>query len=203
MSAVSLKVLSLSRNSITRIENLEGVAVTLEQLWLSYNSIASLSGLDRLKQLRVLCIANNRIKKWEEVAKLEHNPLLSEIVLTGNPIMTEAKGGEIGYAKAVLNMLPRLHKLDGIPVAKWRQRIDEHHTAKLKGLFDRIDLDRGGTISANEMNKVLKNDEDMRRTLGVKEGGERELFAEMDEDGGGDISWDEFLLFFSQRLNDF
>ena len=43
----------------------------------------------------------------------------------------------------------------------------------------------------------------MRRSLGVVKGKEAELFLEMDEDAGGDISWDEFLLFFSQRLNDF
>jgi len=43
----------------------------------------------------------------------------------------------------------------------------------------------------------------MRKILGVEKGKETELFAEMDEDAGGDISWDEFLLFFSQRLNDF
>lgn len=198
-----LRVLSLARNNLSKIENLEGVASTLEQLWVSYNNISSLCGLERLKGLRVLCIANNRIKKWDEIEKLRSLPLLAEVVLKGNPIMTECKDGEIGYAKVVLNMLPHLQKLDGIAAAKWRQHIDEHHSTKLKGLFDRIDLDRSGTITAAEMSKVLKNDDDMRKILAVEKGKEAELFAEMDEDAGGDISWDEFLLFFSQRLNDF
>ena len=33
----NLKILSLARNNIKRIQNLEDVAATLEQLWLSYN----------------------------------------------------------------------------------------------------------------------------------------------------------------------
>jgi len=80
------------------------------------------------------------------VSKLEKNTLLSELVLKGNPIYINAKNGEIGYVKAVLNMFPRLQKLDGIVVATWRKRIDEYHTSKLKGLFDRIDLDRSGMV---------------------------------------------------------
>lgn len=200
---IKLKVLSLGRNNLSKIENLEGVAPTLDQLWLSYNDIASLSGLERCRQLRVLCIANNKIKKWEEVEKLKELPLIAEVVLKGNPIMLECKDGTIGYAKLVLNLLPHLQKLDGIATARWRHKIDEHHSAKLKNLFDRMDLDRSGSISAPEMAKVLKNDDEMRRSLGVVKGKEAELFLEMDEDAGGDISWDEFLLFFSQRLNDF
>ena len=74
---------------------------------------------------------------------------------------------------------------------------------KLRSLFDRIDLDRGGSITAPEMTKVLQKDDEVRRLLGVQKGKEADLFDEMDEDGGGDISWDEFLLFFGQRLNDF
>lgn len=197
-----LRVLSLARNNLTRLDNLESVSATLEQLWVSYNNINSLSGLDRCKQLKVITLMNNKIKKWEELQKLESLPLLAELALKGNPIQLEAKD-ECTYAKGVLNQLPLLKKLDGISATKWRQRIDEHHTSKLKALFDRIDLDRGGTITANEMSKALKNDEEMRRILGVQKGKEALLFAEMDEDGGGDISWDEFLLFFSQRLNDF
>ena len=61
------------------------------------------------------------------------------------------------------------------------------------------------------------------KLLSIEKGKEEELFAEMDNDGkhnayqdyafatfhicicqgGGDISWDEFLLFFSQRLNQY
>jgi len=53
------------------------------------------------------------------------------------------------------------------------------------------------------MNKVLKGDDEMRKVLGIQAGQEQTVFSEMDEDGGGDISWDEFLLYFGTRLNDF
>lgn len=38
----SLKILSLGRNLIKKIENLDAVAETLEELWISYNVITGL-----------------------------------------------------------------------------------------------------------------------------------------------------------------
>ena len=38
----NLKILSLGRNLIKKIENLDSVADTLEELWMSYNSIEKL-----------------------------------------------------------------------------------------------------------------------------------------------------------------
>ena len=40
-----LRLLSLSRNAIKKVERLEDVAETLEELWLSYNQISTLDGL--------------------------------------------------------------------------------------------------------------------------------------------------------------
>lgn len=38
----SLKILSLGRNLLKKIENLDAVAETLEELWVSYNQITGL-----------------------------------------------------------------------------------------------------------------------------------------------------------------
>ena len=38
----NLKILSLGRNQIKKIENLDGVADTLEELWISYNLLEKL-----------------------------------------------------------------------------------------------------------------------------------------------------------------
>ena len=65
-----LKILSLGRNQIKKIENLDGVSDTLEQLWLSYNNIEKLSGIEKLKKLKVLYISNNKVDKWPEFEKL-------------------------------------------------------------------------------------------------------------------------------------
>ena len=63
----SLEILSLARNNITRIEGLEPVAGTLQQLWLSYNNISKLDGLPPLPQLKVLYLANNLIRDLKDL----------------------------------------------------------------------------------------------------------------------------------------
>lgn len=69
-AAENLEILSLARNSIKRISGLEEVGSTLKQLWLSYNQIEKLDGLQPCVKLEVLFISNNRIKSWDEVEKL-------------------------------------------------------------------------------------------------------------------------------------
>jgi len=44
-----LEILSLGRNCLKKLENLDGIAGTLQELWLSYNQI------DRLVSVRWLC----------------------------------------------------------------------------------------------------------------------------------------------------
>jgi dynein light chain 1 len=66
----ALKILSLGRNSIKKIEGLEAVADTLEELWLSYNQIERLNGIECCKKLKVLYASNNKIKGWDGVQSL-------------------------------------------------------------------------------------------------------------------------------------
>ena len=66
-SRCRLEILSLARNLISRIEGLEPVAGTLQQLWLSYNNILSLSGLSVAVNLKVLYLANNVIRDYKEL----------------------------------------------------------------------------------------------------------------------------------------
>lgn len=49
-----LEILSLGRNNIKKIEGLDGVADTLKELWISYNNIEKLAGIEKLKALEVL-----------------------------------------------------------------------------------------------------------------------------------------------------
>ena len=81
----NLKILSVGRNNIKRI-TLENVEHTLEQLWISYNGIDKLDGLDKCVNLHTLYISNNKIKSWDEVAKLALLPKLKSLLLHGNPI---------------------------------------------------------------------------------------------------------------------
>ena len=101
-----LQILSLGRNQIKKIEKLEDLAKTLEELWLSYNMITTLDGLASLSKLRVLYLGNNRIKDWSELEKLVRHTACPRVV---------------GHEGAALNTLPwsaqpaRVHPLP----ARW------------------------------------------------------------------------------------
>jgi hypothetical protein len=49
------------------------------------------SGVEKLAQLRVLFLSNNRIKDWSEVDRLAVAEKLEELLLVGNPLYNEAK----------------------------------------------------------------------------------------------------------------
>jgi len=105
-------VLSVGRNIIKRIEKLEDVAETLEELWISYNQIASLDGLQGMNALSSLYISNNNIKSWAELDKLASLPSLKDILLIGNPIYLEMPSREEARVE-VLRHLPNITKIDG------------------------------------------------------------------------------------------
>ncbi|CAN0543934.1 unnamed protein product, partial [Ectocarpus sp. 8 AP-2014] len=65
-----LKILSLGRNCIKKIEKLDDVAESLEELWISYNQVTTLDGLSNLSNLTRLYMSNNSVKSWAELDKL-------------------------------------------------------------------------------------------------------------------------------------
>ncbi len=73
----NLEILSLSRNQIKKIACLEEIGATLRELWLSYNNIEKLDGLQPCTKLQVLYIGNNKIKNWDEIDKLVKQLLLN------------------------------------------------------------------------------------------------------------------------------
>eukprot|EP00158_Paraphelidium_tribonemae_P001012 Partr_v1_DN23855_c0_g1_i3_m63872 putative Dynein, axonemal, light chain 1 len=112
-----LTILSLGRNNIKKIEGLEGVADTLEELWLSYNNIDKVNGVECCKKLKVLYMAQNKIKAWDGLDKLKDMPALVEILLTGNPL-EEKLVGEGTWRDEVAKRFPKLKKLDGKPILR-------------------------------------------------------------------------------------
>ena len=66
----SLRILSIGRNNLKKIEKLEDVSGTLEQLWISYNQVATLDGLSSLSNLTTIYCSNNLIKTFGELDKL-------------------------------------------------------------------------------------------------------------------------------------
>lgn len=106
-----LKILSLGRNNIKKIEHLETVSSTLEELWISYNQIQSLDGLSGCTNLSVLYMSNNLIKSWAELDKLTALPNLKDLLLIGNPIYDDIPREQARIE--VLKRLPDLVKIDG------------------------------------------------------------------------------------------
>ena len=66
-------MLILGRNNIKKIENLEDVAGTLQQLRIGYNQIASLDGLACMTNVTALYCRHNAIKLFSELEKLKAN----------------------------------------------------------------------------------------------------------------------------------
>ncbi|CAH1998643.1 unnamed protein product [Acanthoscelides obtectus] len=112
----NLKILSLARNYIKSFSGLEGVADTLEELWISYNLIEKVKGCQVLKKLKVLYIGNNMIKEWGEFIKFQDMPALEDILFIGNPLADNMD--EALYRNEALKRLPNLKKLDGEPVVR-------------------------------------------------------------------------------------
>lgn len=107
----SLKILSVGRNVIKRIEKLDDLAGTLEQLWMSYNLVSSLDGLSALSNLQVLYMSNNKIKSLDELNKLAGLPKLRDVLFINNPMYDGLEKAE--QRAEVLRRLPNLMKIDG------------------------------------------------------------------------------------------
>ena len=106
-----LRILSVGRNNLKKVEKLDEVAGSLEQLWASYNNIAAVDGVLCLSNLRVLYLGNNKIASWEEVAKLASLSSLEDVLLIGNPIYNDLTIEE--RRTEVLKNIPTIKKIDG------------------------------------------------------------------------------------------
>lgn len=114
-----LKILSVGKNLIKKLDGVADVGEHLEELWCSYNLIEKLTNFEKLTKLRVLYMSNNKVADFKQLEALKDAPL-EEILLTGNPLKqpSEAEADEIGseYRIAVLKQLKSLVKIDGINV---------------------------------------------------------------------------------------
>jgi len=108
----SLQILSLARNNLKKIEGLNEISDTLEQLWISYNQIGTFAGIEKLVNLQVLYASNNKIDKWPEVERLQALPKLRELNLVNNPLY-QKHDAEGNWRIEVIKRLDKLKNLDG------------------------------------------------------------------------------------------
>ena len=106
-----IEILSLGRNQIKKITGLEEIGSTLRELWISYNQISTLDGLNCCTKLETLFVSNNKIKDLTEVKRLTLNPALANLNLIGNPIYDNVNRSEMRMS--VIKTVPGLRVLDG------------------------------------------------------------------------------------------
>lgn len=109
-----LRILSLGRNILKKIEKLDELGENLEELWLSYNQISNLDGLSSLTNLTTLYMSNNAIKSFAEIEKLQTLPNLKSVLFYGNPLYDGLSAQEARIE--VLKRLPNITKIDGYVV---------------------------------------------------------------------------------------
>lgn len=110
-----LRILSLGRNCIRKLDGIQQARDTLEQLWISYNNIDKLQGIEEMSMLQVLYMSNNKIAEWEEIDRLSGLAHLTDVLFVGNPLHTKYKKKNLllEYEMEMKKRLPHLKKLDG------------------------------------------------------------------------------------------
>ena len=107
-----LEILAIGRNLLKKLDKIDKVAGSLQQLWMSYNNVKSLAPLVACKKLRVLYAAHNNIDKLSEIDRLSQLPNLEDLVLIGNPLYIDLnKKGT--YKTEIIKKLKKLQVLDG------------------------------------------------------------------------------------------
>lgn len=81
-----MKIIALGRNSIKGFSGLEPLGDTLQELWISYNLIEKMKGINAMRNLRVLYMSNNLVREWNEFNRLQELPNLQDLVFVGNPL---------------------------------------------------------------------------------------------------------------------
>jgi calmodulin len=74
--------------------------------------------------------------------------------------------------------------------------LTQQELTEFREIFNLVDLDKGGTISKDELGQLMK-------TLGLKPTQEElnAMVAEIDADGSGEIDFDEFVTVMSRKVN--
>jgi dynein light chain 1 len=109
-----IRILSMGRNNLKKIEKLEGCANTLEECWFSYNAISTLDNLDALPKLTTLYMSNNKLHSWDELNKLSGLSELRDVLFVGNPFYDGLAPEQ--QRIEVLKRLPQVAKIDGVMV---------------------------------------------------------------------------------------
>ena len=88
----------------------EDIGQTLEELWISYNNIEKLD-LQPCVALHTLLMSNNKIKFWDELAKLQSLQNIKTVLFINNPIYNDFATREEAIPK-VVKKIPQIETVD-------------------------------------------------------------------------------------------
>lgn len=135
--------LSLVGDSITAIGELPpSLTSRVQTLYLSNNNIASLGGIDQMKGLRSLSMANNLMRYLGQLQVLGEMSVLEKLSLEGNPVSNMPF-----YRMCVLSLCPHLVVLDGKKVTIEERRLVSGSMGKINQHFE--------TLRKNELKNVV------------------------------------------------
>lgn len=102
-----LRFLSLAHCGLSSLDGITTLSQNLEELYLAFNHIKTVSDLLGLNRLRVIDLEENEITKIEEISLLSCCPKLKAITLQGNPAADSES-----YREDVLRLVPQCVYLD-------------------------------------------------------------------------------------------
>ena len=115
----NLKILSVGKNLIKKLDGVADVGEHLEELWCSYNLIEKLTNFEKLTKLRVLYMSNNKVADFKQLEALKDAPL-EEILLTGNPLKQPSEAERTRWKR-----VPR-RRAQAAQVARQNRRHQRH-----------------------------------------------------------------------------
>ena len=88
-----------------------------------------------------------------------------------------------------------LIKKEIIKLCTLEMSVSEQELSEYREIFNLVDADKGGSISSDELSHLMT-------TLGIQTTPEElaEMIAEIDQDGNGDIDFDEFVQVMSRKV---
>lgn len=110
-----LQKLWLCSNKIVSMENLQGLGA-LRELWLQDNRICRVRGLEFLGSLQSLGLAANQIADFKDIQQLGHLPALNELSLVDSSFGDCPIARAEGYRSFILCHLKHVRVLDSIPI---------------------------------------------------------------------------------------
>lgn len=110
---LSLEELYLSFNGISRIEGLDNLA-NLQTLELSRNRISKIENISHLNKLEEFWFNDNLVAEWDQLNILVPMKQLKTLYMEHNPIYysPNSKRMDTAYRRKILLLLPWLRQLD-------------------------------------------------------------------------------------------